>query len=155
LTASDSDTRCLKRAHQGRYPASSLKEMPLHLRRKYFTSENGTFSLPRDFVHRIRWVEHNLIWDPPFSGCHLILCRNLVYTYFSKPLQQELTKRFHTSLVSGGLLITGRKECLPTGSDRMFKQRSHPFYERISHTKNKNLALQLSKCQGRKETFGS
>lgn len=131
LTASDSDTVCLERAHQGNYPASSLKEMPLYLRRRYFTNENGTFSLPRDFAKQIHWVEHNLIWDPPFLGYHLVFCRNLAYTYFSKPLQQELTNRFHTSVVPGGLLVIGRKEHLPGGSDELFKQRGHPFYERL------------------------
>jgi chemotaxis protein methyltransferase CheR len=135
LLASDSDTRCLERARQGRYPASSLAEMPLFLRWKYFRKENGTFFLQGDFSDRIRWVEHNLIWDPPFPGCHLIFCRNLVYTYFTEPLQQKLTHSFHASLAPGGLLITGRKERLPAGSDRLFRQRGLHFYEALSKKK--------------------
>jgi chemotaxis protein methyltransferase CheR len=132
LIASDSDTRCLERARQGRYPASSLTEMPLPLRRKYFRKENGTFSLQGDFTDRIQWIEHNLIWDPPFSGCHLIFCRNLVYTYFTEPLQQKLTHSFHASLVPSGFLVTGRKERLPASSDRLFRQRNLHFYEVLS-----------------------
>lgn len=132
LIASDSDTRCLERARQRRYPASSLTEMPLPLRRKYFRKENGTFSLEGDFTDRIQWIEHNLIWDPPFPGCHLIFCRNLVYTYFTEPLQQKLTHSFHASLVPSGLLVTGRKERLPVGSDRLFRQRNFHFYEVLS-----------------------
>ncbi len=135
LLASDSDSRCLERALKGRYPASSFREMPLHLRDKYCTNEGGTFRIARDYSNRITWVEHNLIWDPPFVGNHLIFCRNLVYTYFTPPLQQEITQRFHEALVPGGLLIVGRKDRLPPGSDRLFQMRQHPFYERLCGTK--------------------
>jgi chemotaxis methyl-accepting protein methylase len=65
LLASDSDSRCLERALLGHYPASSFREMPIHLRQKYCTNEGGTFSLPHDFPNKITLVEHNLIWDPP------------------------------------------------------------------------------------------
>ncbi len=132
LLASDSDKRCLQRAQQGCYPASSFRELPLNLRQKYCTNEGGTFSLPHDFPNKITWVEHNLIWDPPFPGNHLIFCRNLAYTYFTEPLQQKITHHFHESLLPGGLLITGRKDRLPQGSERLFQQRQHPLYERLS-----------------------
>jgi chemotaxis protein methyltransferase CheR len=132
LLASDSDSRCLTRALQGRYPASSFREMPLQLRQKYCTNERGSFCLPSDFPKQIDWVEHNLIWDPPFPGNHLIFCRNLVYTYFTEPLQQEITRGFHQALVAGGLLIAGRKDRLPAGSDRLFQPRQHPVYERLT-----------------------
>ena len=138
LLASDSDSRCLERALLNRYPASSFREMPIHLRQKYCTNEGGTFSLSPDFPNRITWVEHNLIWDPPFPGNHLIFCRNLAYTYFTEPLQQEITHQFHESLLPGGLLVTGRKDRLPTGSERLFQQRQHPFYERLSDIDKEN-----------------
>jgi chemotaxis protein methyltransferase CheR len=132
LIASDSDSHCLQRAQQGLYPASSFREMPIHLRRKYFTNEGGTFCLAHDFPNKITWVEHNLIWDPPFPGNHLIFCRNLVYTYFTESLQQQMTHHFHESLLPGGLLVTGRKDRLPPGSDRLFQLGQHPFYERLA-----------------------
>ena len=132
LLASDSDSRCLERALQGRYPASSFREMPIHLRQKYFANEGGTFCISQDLPNQISWVEHNLMWDPPFSGNHLIFCRNLAYTYFTEPLQQEMTQHFHKSLLPGGLLVTGRKDRLPPGSDRLFQLGQHPFYERLS-----------------------
>jgi chemotaxis methyl-accepting protein methylase len=132
LLASDSNATCLERAQQAHYPASSFREMPIHLRQKYCTNEGGTFSLPHDFPNKITWVEHNLILDPPFPGNHLIFCRNLAYTYFTEPLQQEITHHFHESLLPGGLLVTGRKDSLPPGSDRLFRLGKHPFYERLS-----------------------
>ena len=131
LLASDSDKRCLERAQQRCYPASSFREMPLHLRQKYCTNESGTFCLPLDFPNRIHWVEHNLIWEPSLTGNHLIFCRNLVYTYFTEPLQEKITRSFHQALVPGGLLVVGRKDRLPTGTDKLLKAREHPVYERV------------------------
>jgi chemotaxis methyl-accepting protein methylase len=132
LVASDSDSRVLERALQGRYPASSFREMPKHLRQKYCTNEGGVFSVPHDFPERIVWLEHNLIWDPPISKNHLIFCRNLVYTYFTEFSQKEMSRRFHQALVPGGLLIVGRKDHLPAGSGKLFRLTRHPVYERMS-----------------------
>jgi chemotaxis methyl-accepting protein methylase len=134
LIASDVDKRCLQRALRGRYPASSFREMPKHLRDKYCTNEDGTFSVPVDFPKHIAWLEHNLISDPPLTGNHLILCRNLAYTYFTDSLQEKITKQFHQALLPGGLLVLGRKDHLSKGSSSLFRRLQHPIYERVSGT---------------------
>lgn len=131
LLASDSDSHCLKRARQGRYPASSFREMPLHLRQKYFINEKGTFCLRHDLSQKIEWFEHNLIWERPPSDNHLIFCRNLVYTYFTDPLQKEITRRFHQALVARGFLVVGRKDRLPHGTEELFHLVDHPLYEKV------------------------
>lgn len=131
LLASDTDTRCLERASQGCYPASSFREMPKYLRQKYCVNEGGVFSVPYGFSERIDWVEHNLMWDPPFQGNHVIFCRNLVYTYFTEPIQREITRRFHRALYPQGLLVVGRKDRLPSGTDELFRLLEHPIFERI------------------------
>jgi chemotaxis protein methyltransferase CheR len=127
------DKRCLQRAMRGRYSASSFREMPKHLREKYFTNEGGTFCAPLGFHKQIVWFEHNLISDPPLTGNHLILCRNLAYTYFTDSLQEKITARFHRALLPGGLLVLGRKDHLPQGSDGLFRRLQHPIYERLSN----------------------
>ena len=131
LVASDADNRCLHRAREGRYPPSSLRELPLELRRRYFVNEGGNFVISPAFFDRILWMEHNLLWDPPVPGNHLILCRNLAYTYFTEPVQQEITRRFHQALLPGGLLVMGRKDQLPPGTERLFRRAEHPVYERL------------------------
>jgi chemotaxis protein methyltransferase CheR len=131
LLASDSDKRCLERALQGRYPASSFREMPLGLRQKYCSNEGGTFSVPDDFPRRINWIEHNLIWDLPLPDNQLIFCRNLVYTYFTDTYQTEITQRFHQALDSKGLLVVGRKDRLPADATALFRLVEHPIYERV------------------------
>jgi chemotaxis protein methyltransferase CheR len=132
LLASDSDSHCLKRAQLARYPASSFREMPLHLRRKYFTNEKGTFSLRHDLSQKIEWFEHNLIWEPPPINNHLIFCRNLVYTYFDDSLQQLLTKKLHEATKPQGLLVVGRKDRLPSGTEGLFRLMEHPLYQKVN-----------------------
>ena len=131
LLASDSDSHCLERARQARYPASSFREMPLHLRQKYCKNERGTFSLRHDLIQRIEWFEHNLIWEPPPLKNHLIFCRNLVYTYFTDSLQHEITRRFHQALVAHGFLVVGRKDRLPHGTGGLFRLVDHPLYQKV------------------------
>jgi chemotaxis protein methyltransferase CheR len=114
LLASDSNRRCLERAQQARYPASSFREIPLHLRQKYCTNEGGTFSLLDNLSQRIEWFEHNL-----------------VYTYFTDSLQHEISRRFHQALVANGLLVVGRKDRLPPGTEKLFRLAEHPIYERV------------------------
>ncbi len=112
--------------------------MPRHLREKYCTNEKGTFSLIQDLSQRIEWFEHNLIWEEPPLNNHMIFCRNLVYTYLTDSLQHEITGRFHQTLVPGGLLVVGRKDRLPAGSEKLFQMREHPVYERLSDANKEN-----------------
>ena len=133
LLATDVDIRCLQRALRGRYSASSFREMPLYLRRKYCTNEGGTFSLSQDLPKRIKWIEHNLIWEEPPENNHLIFCRNLVYTYFTDSLQQLITERLHHALRPKGLLVVGRKDRLPPGTERLFRLAEHPIYQRVEN----------------------
>ncbi|MBW1981468.1 MAG: hypothetical protein JRJ12_09615 [Deltaproteobacteria bacterium] len=122
IVASEIDERCLARARAGRYAPSSLRELPRELREKYFRFAQGSYILQEDLWQEISWKVHNLLWDDPLEGQHVIFCRNLVYTYFTDSLQLEMTGKFHRALLPGGLLVVGRKERLPAGSDSLFRQ---------------------------------
>jgi chemotaxis protein methyltransferase CheR len=131
LVATDADRRCLHRARAGRYPASSLRELPLPFRPRYFETEGGDSVINLEFRERVVWLEHNLFWDSPLPDNHLILCRNVAYSYFTEPVQQEITRRFHEALLPGGLLVVGRKDRLPPGTEHLFRRAEHPIYERL------------------------
>jgi chemotaxis protein methyltransferase CheR len=45
----------------------------------------------------------------------LILCRNLVFTYFDAAIQQKILRGLSDSLAPGGALIIGNLETLPDG----------------------------------------
>jgi len=131
LVATDADRRCLHRAREGRYPASSLRELPLDLRHRYFVNVGGSFVITPQIRNKVIWAEHNLLWEFPFPDIHLILCRNVAYTYFAEPMQYEITRCFHEALLPGGLLVIGRKDQLPPGADQLFRRAQHPVYERL------------------------
>lgn len=50
--------------------------------------------------------------DGPF---HLILCRNVAFTYFDDALQKETLHTITERLVPGGALVIGAREALPGG----------------------------------------
>jgi chemotaxis protein methyltransferase CheR len=50
---------------------------------------------------------------------HLVLCRNLVFTYFDEELQRKTMLRLSGTLAPGGILIIGSLESLPDGPWRI------------------------------------
>ena len=51
--------------------------------------------------------------EGPFD---LILCRNLVFTYFDEAAQRDALRRLLERLCPGGALVIGSHETLPHGS---------------------------------------
>ena len=66
----------------------------------------------RDVVHR---VLSDVRDGAPAGLFHLILCRNLVFTYFDEKLQRSVAERLVESLHPGGALVLGGHEALPKG----------------------------------------
>ena len=111
IVATDVDARLLERAARGCYRASSLKELPW-LARAFETHEDllcvrEALRPPVEFVHS------DIRRSTPAGLFDLVLCRNLVPTYFSPPLQQQVMQRVVASLRPGGALVLGIHERLP------------------------------------------
>jgi chemotaxis protein methyltransferase CheR len=51
--------------------------------------------------------------DAPDDPVHLLLCRNLVFTYFDPELQRDLARRFARCLRPSGALVVGAHEIIP------------------------------------------
>jgi len=52
----------------------------------------------------------------PEQSFHLILCRNVAFTYFDERGQSEVLERLLTRLLPGGLLVVGKGEQVATGA---------------------------------------
>lgn len=113
--ATDVDPRAIRRAERGCYSASSLKELPDEWRRRAFVASREGFCLKNEFRSGVTFQVEDIRARMPDGPFDLILCRNLVFTYFDDRLQRETMDRLTDRLVPGGALIIGKLESLPEG----------------------------------------
>ncbi|NIQ00652.1 MAG: chemotaxis protein CheR, partial [Nitrospinaceae bacterium] len=133
LVATDADRNLLDRARSAHYPGSSVKDLPPSWRDTAFDLENGIYRLKKKFISRVRFLQQDLRQDAPAGPFHLVLCRNLAFTYFQPRLQHQALDRIRGALVEGGGLVLGAHESLPpTATDFCRPQPHLPIYFRQS-----------------------
>lgn len=113
ILATDIDPQLLQRARTACYPFSSLKYLAAGWRESAFAASAGRYCLQASFKRQVLFVEHDVRGPVPATALQLILCRNLVYTYYDEDLQREITQRLVDALQPGGLLVLGSHETLP------------------------------------------
>jgi chemotaxis protein methyltransferase CheR len=112
IIATDLDETVLQRAHDGCYPASSLKELPAGLVAD-FEKRGQFYFLPQHIRDLVTPMVQDIRNESPAGCFHLILCRNLVFTYFDQVRQQDVLTRLSDALYGGGALVLGGHEELP------------------------------------------
>ena len=113
ITGTDADPGMLERARRGAYTAGSIRDLPEDLRRAAIESA-GELLRVRDRVReQVTWQCQDVRVEAPPGPFDLILCRNLVPTYFDQALQREVMDRVVAALRPGGALVIGPHECLP------------------------------------------
>lgn len=116
ITGTDTNEAMLERARQGMYPASSLRDLPEQLRDALILNENA-YQIRNIYKEDIEFLEQDIRIQTPDGIYDLILCRNLVFTYFNDELQRKTFRRIMEKLKQGGVLVIGRRESLPDGVD--------------------------------------
>ena len=108
IDATDVDRLSLERTRQAKYPASAFTEMPVEIKRRYFSE--GT---PNPAIRKLVDVRaHDLMREPPPRALYdLIVCRNVVI-YFERQAQERLFQVFVDALAPGGVLLLGKVETL-------------------------------------------
>lgn len=109
ITATDLDQKILSAAKKGKFSESSLKSLPGHFRKKYFTEVDGTYVIDPSLKRNIEFKQHNLLADPYPKGFDLIVCRN-VLIYFTEAAKKEIYLNFSKSLRNDGILFVGSTE---------------------------------------------
>jgi chemotaxis protein methyltransferase CheR len=115
IVATDVDPQAIHRAELGCYPASSLKELPVEWRAQAFVLSDKGFCLKPEYQGMVTFFVQDVRETVPDGPFHLILCRNLVFTYFDDTLQRETLHTITERLVPGGTLVIGALEVLPEG----------------------------------------
>jgi chemotaxis protein methyltransferase CheR len=113
ILGTDTDPTILQRATQACYSAGSLKDLPPDWISAAFTASGDLFSLRPEFRDGVDLRLQDIRSESPPGNFHLILCRNLVFTYFEESLQREILDRLLARLTEGGFLVTGKSEQLP------------------------------------------
>ncbi len=116
IVGSDIDTRVLARAARGQYNERAVKNLPIHLRQKYFKycSDRELYQLCDDLRESVRFTRVNLNDDQSmesFGKFDLIFCRNLLI-YFDDVSRQQAAQRLYDALNPGGVLFLGHSESM-------------------------------------------
>jgi chemotaxis protein methyltransferase CheR len=113
VLGTDIDDAVLARARGACYPPSSLKHLPGDWVAQGFEKENSGFCLREEFREGVMFEWQDVREVLPAAHFDLILCRNLVFTYFEESLQRATLARLLTRLLRGGVFVIGRHESLP------------------------------------------
>lgn len=113
LLGTDVDRDTLARAEAGRYAPSSVKDLPAAWRERWFRPEDGELVLDPAIRADVELRCEDLRATTPDEVFDLVLCRNLVFTYFDLPLQQAVLPTLAARVAPGGGFVTARKERLP------------------------------------------
>jgi len=112
IVATDADEQLLARAREGVFSPSSLKELPDDLRAAGFERVDGRWRV-REPLRRVEFLRQDLREAMPRGPFDLILCRNVLLTYYAPPLRQRLVERVVERLRPGGALVVGIHETIP------------------------------------------
>jgi len=115
VLATDVDAAQLARAALGCYRGSSLKELPPELRTSAFERSGELLCLRPAFRAGVDFACRDIRGEPPKRIFDVVLCRNVVLTYFEPGLRQEVMQRIIGCLRPGGALVVGLHEAPPAG----------------------------------------
>ena len=110
IVATDVDANLLERARIGCYPFGSFKDFPHEWLLRAFTLSQQQLCIRAEFREGIEFLKQDIRSQSPEGSFHLLLCRNLAFTYFDLPLQLKVLQRLVRHLLPGGSLVLGSHE---------------------------------------------
>jgi len=119
IYATDISSAVLKKAKDGIFPLSSMREYTnnyhlgggVHEYSDYYTARYDSVLFSSVLNKNVVFSEHNLATDGSFNEFQVILCRN-VMIYFNKHLQERVHNLLYNSLTMFGVFGLGNKESL-------------------------------------------
>jgi chemotaxis protein methyltransferase CheR len=116
IIGTDADGAVLRRAERGCFPAGSLRGAPGHWRAVAFDRCDQSHCISAGHRTGVAFALQDIRSEQPAGPFDLILCRNLVFTYFEPELQNSMLDRIASVLRGGGYLVIGARERLPDSS---------------------------------------
>jgi chemotaxis protein methyltransferase CheR len=115
ISAMDINPDYIRRAREGKYSKSSLKEVPDKLRDVYFlySGKDDLYEIVPSMRAGISWKVQNAVNEPLQGNFEVIFLRNGILTYYKDELRQTAFRNILGSLSKGGFLVIGSHERLP------------------------------------------
>ncbi|AEH60446.1 MCP methyltransferase, CheR-type [Methanosalsum zhilinae DSM 4017] len=119
IIGTDIDKKSLKKAEDGIYGASEIKNLTDVFLGKYFICGENEYQVIDEIKNMTTFQHHDLISGEDFRDFDLILCRN-VTIYFERDLQEKLYSKFYNALNKDGFFVIGKTETLVGPSKDLF-----------------------------------
>jgi chemotaxis protein methyltransferase CheR len=113
ILATDVDEAQLERARAACFNAGSLAELPEPWRQAMFEPAVAGQRVRAVFREPVRFEQQDVRDPPGPDDFDLILCRNLVLTYFDHGVREPILERLIDRLIPGGAFVAGARERLP------------------------------------------
>jgi chemotaxis protein methyltransferase CheR len=114
VIASDASPAAIARARKGDYTQRSFRNLPLHLRDKYFVTHGSHWTVVPELHRRVSYDVVNLVAEDQvsrYASAPVILCRN-VFIYFSDRSISRTLAMFDQGMPSPAYLCVGVSESL-------------------------------------------
>lgn len=115
VVATDAEGAVLERARRACFGPGALRALPPDWIPLAFEPREGALCLRPEFREGVRLRREDIRRAMPGGPFHLVLCRNLAFTYFEDGLQKRVLERIAARIVPGGALVIGAHESLPPG----------------------------------------
>ncbi|MDR8389646.1 hypothetical protein NC796_00765 [Aliifodinibius sp. S!AR15-10] len=117
ILATDRNAEVLERARTGRYPSGALKELTEDEITTFFHETGGKddedFEINEFLKQQISFELRDIQYSLPDQVFDIILCRNLVFTYFTQERQLQFLQLLKPRLANEAFLVIGSNEELP------------------------------------------
>lgn len=129
IYATDLDKQVIAKAKVGLYGDKSVLSVPEDLKKKYFTQVGSSYKISDEIKSRVEFKEHNLLKDTYPTGCHLIVCRN-VLIYFTEEAKDGVFRKYYDALMPGGVLFIGSTEQIINYKEIGYERKNSFFYQK-------------------------
>lgn len=135
IVATDADPVMIARARRACYGPGSLRDMPPDWLNQAFDKFNGAYCVAAQHRQHVVFLIQDIREEMPKGPFDLVLCRNLVFTYFDASSQSDILKKTLARLRPGGCVVIGAHEQLPERDRKLIALKGCPA---IFHQSKRN-----------------
>lgn len=115
IFGTDIDGEALAKANEGVYESAQFKNLSdkkkMLINKYFYDIGNRRYWIREEWPGYMNFQYHDVIADIPLERMDIISCRNL-FIYFGRELQEQVLRRFWSSLNRNGFLILGNVESI-------------------------------------------